>query len=122
MQADFRIEAVEEALARCGRPEGLDTDQGPQFTSTGFTKVPPAKDIKTGMDGRSARRDNVSVERLWKSAKDEKVYLRACVSVGEACASIRRHLDFCNRRRPHSSAGRKAPDRACSNQPCPAAA
>jgi putative transposase len=122
MQADFCIEAVEEALARFGQPEIFNTDQGSQFTSIDFTKVLLAKEIKISMDGKGAWRDNVFVERLWKSVKYEEVYLRAYESVSHARASIDRYLDFYNGRRPHSSLGRKAPDHAYFNQPILAAA
>ncbi len=122
MQADFCIEAVEEALARFGAPEIFNSDQGSQFTSTDFTKVLLAKDIKISMDGKGAWRDNVFVERIWKSVKYEEVYLRAYETVSHARTSIGRYLDFYNGQRPHSSLGRKTPDHAYFNQPLLAAA
>lgn len=122
MQADFCIEAVEEALARFGKPEIFNTDQGSQFTSIDFTTVLLAKGIKISMDGKGAWRDNVFVERLWKSVKYEEVYLRAYETVSHARASIGRYLDFYNGRRPHSRLGGKMPDQTYFNQPLLAAA
>jgi putative transposase len=112
MEADFCIEALEEALAKHGKPEIFNTDQGSQFTSEAFTGALIKHDIKISMDGKGAWRDNVFVERLWKSVKYEEVYLRAYDSVGEARASLGRYLHFYNSTRPHSSLGRKTPDEA----------
>jgi len=112
MEADFCIEALEEALARYGKPEIFNTDQGSQFTSADFIGVLIANAIAISMDGKGAWRDNVFVERIWRSVKYEEVYLHAYDSVGEARASIGRYLDFYNRRRPHSSLDRKTPDEA----------
>jgi len=115
LEADFCIEAVEEALARHGKPEIFNTDQGSQFTSAEFIKVLASREIKISMDGKGAWRDNVFVERLWRTIKYEEVYLRAYASVSEARASIRRYLGFYNGRRPHSSLDGKTPDQACFN-------
>jgi putative transposase len=112
MEADFCLEALAEALAKHGRPEIFNTDQGSQFTSEAFTGVLIANEIAISMDGRGAWRDNVFVERIWKSVKYEEVYLRAYDSVAEARASIGRYLDFYNTRRPHSSLDRRTPDEA----------
>jgi putative transposase len=112
MDADFCVEALEEALARHGRPEIFNTDQGSQFTSADFTGVLLDKAIAISMDGKGAWRDNVFVERLWRSVKYEEVYLRAYDTVSEARASIARYFGFYNGRRPHSSLDRKTPDRA----------
>jgi putative transposase len=112
MEAAFCIEALEEALANHGCPEIFNTDQGSQFTSADFTGVLIANAITISMDGNGAWRDNVFVERIWRSVKYEEVYLHAYDSVGEARASIGRYLDFYNRRRPHSSLDRKTPDEA----------
>ena len=132
MQADFCIEAVEEAMARHGKPDISarclhrrdNTDQGSQFTSIDFIKVLKDAEIAISMDGKGSegRRDNVFVERLWKSVKYEEVYLRAYETVSHARASIGRYLDFYNGRRPHSSLGRKTPNHAYFNQPLLAAA
>jgi putative transposase len=112
MEAAFCIEALEKALAKYGCPEIFNTDQGSQFTSADFTGVLIANAVAISMDGKGAWRDNVFVERIWRSVKYEEVYLRAYDSVGEARASIGRYLDFYNRRRPHSSLDRKTPDEA----------
>ena len=122
MQADFCIEAVEEAMARFGSPEIFNTDQGIQFTSLAFTTVMGDNGIKLSRDDKGAWRDNVFVERLSKSVKYEEVYLRAYDTVSHARASIGRYLKFYNGRRPHSSLGRKTPDQACFKQPLLAAA
>ncbi len=112
MEAGFCIEAVEEALAQHGKPEIFNTDQGSQFTSAGFTGVLTGNAVAISMDGKGAWRDNVFIERIWRSVKYEEVYLHAYDSVGEARASIGRYLDFYNRRRPHSSLDRQTPDEA----------
>ena len=113
MEADFCIEALEEALAKYGRPEIFNTDQGSQFTSERFHRRSYQNaGIAISMDGKGAWRDNVFVERIWKSVKYEEVYLRAYGSVGEARASLGRYLDFYNGRRPHSSLDRQTPDEA----------
>ena len=93
MEVAFCLEAVEEALAKYGRPEIFNTDQGSQFTSAAFTGVLLDNAIAISMDGKGAWRDNVFVERLWRSVKYEEVYLRAYDSVGDARASIGRYLD-----------------------------
>ncbi|MGC1613545.1 MAG: IS3 family transposase [Candidatus Acidiferrum sp.] len=112
LDVGFCLDAVEEALARFGKPEIFNTDQGSQFTSADFTGLLLENAIAISMDGRGAWRDNVFVERLWRSVKYEEVYLRAYDSVGEARASIGRYLDFYNRKRPHSSLDARTPDRA----------
>ncbi|MCJ1960738.1 IS3 family transposase [Novosphingobium mangrovi (ex Hu et al. 2023)] len=110
LEADFCVEALEEALARYGRPEIFNTDQGSQFTSQAFTGVLRREGIAISMDGRGAWRDNVVVERLWRSVKYEEVYLHAYACVSEARSSIGRYLGFYNARRPHSSLGGRTPD------------
>src|SRR4051812_46853896 len=112
LEAAFCVEALEEALARHGRPEVFNTDQGSQFTSHDFTDVLLKAGIAISMDGRGSWRDNVFVERLWRSIKSEEVYLRAYDTVSEARASIGRYLNFYNGRRPHSSLDRQTPDQA----------
>ena len=112
----FCIEAVEEALAKYGKPEIFNSDQGSQFTSVAFTDLLKAHDIAISMDGKGAWRDNVFVERLWRTIKYEEVYLRAYASVSEARAALGRYIDgFYNTRRPHSSLGRLTPDEAYFN-------
>ena len=124
MDVGFCIEAVEEALARYGCPEIFNSDQGSQFTSMAFTKILKDRNIAISMDGKGAWRDNVFVERLWRSIKYEEIYLRAYASVPEARAGIGRYIVFYNTKRPHSSLDRKTPDQAYFNppQPIPAAA
>jgi putative transposase len=112
IEVEFYLETVEEALAKHGKPEIFNTDQGSQFTSAGFTGLLLDNDIAISMDDKGSWRDNVFVERLWRSVKYEEVYLRAYDSVGEARASIGRYLDFYNRRRPHSSLDARTPDHA----------
>ena len=112
MGADFCIEALEEAMAKHGKPDIFNTDQGSQFTSQAFTGMLIDNGIAISMDGKGAWRDNVFVERLWKSVKYEEVYLRAYDSVADARASLQKYLDFYNRRRPHSSLDRRTPDEA----------
>jgi putative transposase len=112
MEAAFCVEALEEALVRQGRPAIFNTDQGSQFTSEAFTGVLTRNGIAISMDGKGAWRDNVFVERLWRSVKYEEVYLKAYDTVAEARASIGRYLSFYNTRRPHSSLDRQTPDRA----------
>jgi putative transposase len=112
MEADFCVEALEEALARHGKPEIFNTDQGSQFTSHAFPSVLRQAGIAISMDGKGAWRDNVFVERLWRSVKYEEIYLRADDSVSMARASIGRYLAFDNERRPHSSLDRRTPDQA----------
>src|SRR3954466_2091670 len=110
LEAAFCIEALEEALARYGRPEIFNTDQGSQFTSVAFTGLLLENAIAVSMDGRGAWRDNVFVERLWRSVKYEEVYLRAYDSVGEARASLSRYFNFYNTKRPHSSLDARTPE------------
>ena len=98
MEAEFCLDAVEEALAKHGKPEIFNTDQGSQFTSIGFTGLLRDNGIAISMDGKGSWRDNVFVERLWRSVKYEEVYLRAYESVSEARMSIGRYLDFYNHR------------------------
>jgi putative transposase len=115
MEVDFCIEAVEEALGTYGRPEIFNTDQGSQFTSAAFTGLLLENKIAISMDGRGSWRDNVFVERLWRSVKYEEVYLRAYDSVGDARASLGRYLIFYNALRPHSSLDARTPDHAYFN-------
>ncbi len=117
LEVEFCLDAVEEALARHGRPDICNTDQGSQFTSADFTGLLLGNAIAISMDGRVAWRDNVFVERLWRSVKYEEVYLRAYDSVSEARASIGRYLEFYNCKRPHSSLDAQTPDQAYFDHP-----
>jgi len=103
MEAAFCVETLQEALAKYGKPETFNTDQGSQFTGAAFTGVLSKNGIAISMDGKGAWRDNVFVERLWRSVKYEEVYLRAYDSVSEARTSIGRYLDFYNRASQHPS-------------------
>jgi putative transposase len=122
LDTDFCVEALEEALARFDKPDIFNTDQGSQFTSTAFTGVLLREKIAISMDGKGAWRDNVFVERLWRTIKYEEVYLHAYASVREARAGIERYINFYNLIRPHSSLGRQTPDQLYNPQPLLAAA
>lgn len=119
MTADVCIAAPEEALAGHGKPDIRNTDQGSQFTGTALTAVLHKAGVAIGMHGKGAWRDNVFVERLWRSVKYEEVYLRACDSASEASASIGQYLIFYNGTRPHSAHGGRTPDQAYFNPPRP---
>lgn len=110
MDVHFCLEALEETMARYGSPEIMNTDQGSQFTSLAFTGLLKDRGIRISMDGKGAWRDNVFVERLWRSVKYEEVYLHAYDTVSDSRTGIGRYFDLYNRRRPHSSLGRKTPD------------
>ena len=122
LDAAFCIEALEEALRRYGKPKIFNSDQGSQFTSTAFTAVLLREKIAISMDGRGCWRDNVFVERLWRSVKYEEVYLHAYASVPEARAGIGRYVGFYNAVRPHSALGGRTPDQIYFDQPLLAAA
>ena len=112
MDADFCIEALEEALSRHGRPEIFNTDQGSQFISPRFTSVLREGKIRISMDGRGRWLDNVFIERLWRSVKYECVYLHAFETGSEARAGIGRWMNYYNAERPHSALGGRTPDEA----------
>ncbi len=107
--ADFCVEALEEALARFGRPEIFNTDQGSQFTSDEFTGVLKRHEIAISMDGKGRCMDNIFIERLWRSLKYEEVYLHAYASVAEAKTGIGAWLSFYNEERQHQSLGYRTP-------------
>ena len=115
MEASFCVEALEDALARHGKPDIFNTDQGSQFTGQVFAGVLASNGITISMDGKGAWRDNVFIARLWRSVKYEEVYLHAYDSVSDARASIGRYFDFYNTRRPHSSLDEATPDQAYFN-------
>ena len=110
MDTEFCTDAVEEAITRYGTPEIFNTDQGSQFTSAAFTGLLMRHDIRISMDGKGCWRDNVFIERLWRSIKYEEVYLHAYESVNQARGGIGRYIDFYNTRRPHSSLQARTPD------------
>ena len=123
LAADAAVDALKEAIARYGVPEIMNTDQGSQFTATEFIDVLREHNIRISMDGKGCWRDNVFVERLWKTIKYEHVYLHAYESVTEARTKIASYLEFYNRRRPHSRLDRSTPDDAYfSSQPLKQAA
>jgi putative transposase len=112
MDASFCIDAVEAALTQYGSPQIFNTDQGSQFTSAEFTSLLISNGIEISMDGKGAWRDNVFVERFWRTIKYEEVYLHAYDSVAEARQSIGRYLAFYNARRPHTALDQHTPDQA----------
>ena len=113
------LEALEEAMARFGKPGIMNTDQGSQFTSIDFIKALKDAGIQISMDGKGAWRDNVFVERLWRTIKYEEVYLHAYDSVSAAREGLTRYIRFYNTRRPHSSLAGQTPDQAYLNSPRP---
>ena len=117
MEAEFCVEALKEAMEKYGKPEIFNSDQGSQFTSIDFTGVLLDAKVSISMDGKGAWRDNVLVERLWRSVKYEEVYLRAYDSVSEARVSLGQYLAFYNERRPHSSLDGRTPDEAYFGNP-----
>jgi putative transposase len=110
LTTDFCCDAVQEAINRHGKPEIFNTDQGCQFTSLEFTGLLKDNGIRISMDGRGCWRDNVFVERLWKSVKYEEVYLHAYDSVSAAKAGLQRYLARYNQIRPHTALDGKTPD------------
>lgn len=109
MDSSFCISALEEALARFGRPDIFNTDQGSQFTSAAFTGVLTAAGIRISMDGRGRWMDNVFIERLWRSLKHEDIYLKGYADGREAYAGIACWIAFYNDRRPHQALGDRTP-------------
>jgi putative transposase len=105
MDTSFCIDALEEALYRYGKPEIFNSDQGSQYTSEAFTTILKDNDIRISMDGKGAWRDNVFVERLWRSVKYEEVYLNAYESMKEAKDGIGQWIEFYNRERKHQTLG-----------------
>jgi putative transposase len=109
MDASFCLEALEEALARFGKPESFNTDQGSQFTSQAFTGALEGAGVRISMDGRGRFLDNIFIERLWRSLKHEDIYLKPYADGREARAGIAAWIAFYNSRRPHQGLGYKTP-------------
>jgi putative transposase len=109
MEASFCVAALEEALARFGRPEIFNTDQGSQFTSAAFTGTLMAAGIRVSMDGRGRWMDNVFIERLWRSLKYEDIYLKGYADSREARTGIAAWIAFYNLRRPHQALENRTP-------------
>jgi putative transposase len=110
MAADACVDALEEAISRHGTPEIMNTDQGSQFTGSAFIDVLTEHQIQISMDGKGCWRDNVLVERLWRTIKYDEVYLHAYDSVSQARASLTKFITFYNSARPHSSLDGQTPD------------
>ena len=110
LEACHAVDALEEAYSRFGKPEIVNTDQGSQFTAQDFVNAVLNNQVKLSMDGRGAWRDNVFVERVWRTIKYERVYLRAYASVGEARQDIAQYIDWYNNERGHSSIADKTPE------------
>lgn len=112
LEACHAVDVLEQAFKRYSSPDIVNTDQGSQFTAKAFVDAVKGKGCQLSMDGRGAWRDNVLVERLWRSVKYERVYLHVQDSVGQARASILDYFEWYNHERPHSSLERKTPQRA----------
>ncbi|RQT01732.1 IS3 family transposase [Burkholderia contaminans] len=112
LEATHAVEALEEAFARYGLPDIVNTDQGSQFTAGAFTEAVLGRGVRLSMDGKGAWRDNVFVERVWRSIKYEEVYLKAYESVSHARRAIGEYIELYNRKRPHSSLADQTPDEA----------
>jgi putative transposase len=110
LEAMHAREVRQEALSRYGKPEIVNTDQGSQFTAQEFVDAVLESGAKLSMDGRGAWRDNVFVERVWRSVKYECVYLKAYESVSQARSDIGRYIDWYNGQRGHSSHDGKTPE------------
>ena len=110
LEACHAVEALEEAYSRFGKPEIVNTDQGSQFTAQSFVDAVLDHGVKLSMDGRGAWRDNVFVERVWRTIKYERVYLQAYDSVSVARQDIAQYIDWYNEQRGHSSLDDKTPE------------
>ena len=111
------VDALEKAIMKYGRPVIMNIDQGRQFTSSAFIGLLQERSIQVSMDGKGCWRDNVFVERLWKSVKYEEIYLHGYNTVSDARQALTRYFNFYNRRRPHSTLDDQTPDTAYFTQP-----
>lgn len=119
MDAEFCVSALKEALAKYGKPDVFNTDQGSQFTSIAFTETLKGAGVKISMDGRGRWVDNVMIERLWRTLKYDCVYLNAFETGSEARKGIGKWIRRYNEERPHSSLDDKTPHEAYWNLPRP---
>ncbi len=110
--AEFCVEALQEALARFGRPKIFNSDQGSQFISSAFTGVLQQAGVRISMNGRGRLMDNVFIERLWRSLKYECIYLHAFETASELRAGLSNGISYYNARRPHSALAGHTPDEA----------
>jgi len=110
LTTDFCLDAVQDAVGRYGPPEIFNPDQGCQFTSQEFTGLLTHHGIQISMDGKGGWRDNVFVERLWKSINYEEVYLHAYETISAAQQGLERYLTFYNQTRPHRALDGQTPD------------
>jgi putative transposase len=120
LDADFCVEALEEALSQ-GKPEIFNTDQGSQFTGEAFTGLLKQHGVRISMDGKGRYRDNIFVERLWRTVKYEEVYLKAYSNGREAKAGLDAYFRFYNAQRPHQALGYRTPAEvfSCSSDTSP---
>ena len=118
MEAEFCVEAVQEALAKHGRPEIFNTDQGVQFTAAGFVDELEAVGVRISMDGKGRFLDNIFIERLWRSLKYEEVFTKAYGSVIEARRGIGGWLSFYDDERPHQALGYRTPRAVFAGEAC----
>jgi putative transposase len=116
LDADFCVEALKEALRR-GRPDIFNTDQGSQFTSEAFTELLKQHGVRISMDGKGRYRDNIFVERLWRTVKYEEVYLKAYQDGRDARNSLREYFQFYNNLRPHQALGYRTPAEVFASRP-----
>ena len=112
MDAGFCVEALNDALSRYGKPEIFNTDQGSQFTSFDFTGVLKDVGVTISMDGRGRCRDNIFIERLWRSLKYEAIYLHELTDGFKAERVIAEWINFYNTERPHSALAGQTPAEA----------
>jgi putative transposase len=110
LDASFCVEALEEAIARYGRPEIMNTDQGSQYSGAGWITTLTNADIKISMDGRGRYLDNIFIERLWRSLKQEAVYLHEITDGFQAKRIIDNWIGFYNSERPHTALDKRSPD------------
>jgi putative transposase len=110
LDTSFCIEALEEALRNYGTPDIFNTDQGSQFTSLESTNILIQHNIRISMDGQGRWRDNVFIERLWKTVKYTEVYLKAYESIAHARKELAKFFDRYSARRPHQGLHDRTPD------------